>query len=168
MTELEKFRSEKDRFFASDFQSPLQADQKRNFNGLQYFPENPDLRLEVIVEKFLEPETIQMQTSTGDIQEYKRYGRFNFNSDGQEADLTIFSDANGYFLPFVDSMAGKETYGAGRYLEPIDLGNGKFLIDFNYAYNPYCAYNYAWSCPLTPFENRLKVPIRAGEKVFHS
>jgi uncharacterized protein (DUF1684 family) len=168
MTELEKFRSEKDRFFASDFQSPLQADQKRNFKGLQYFPENPDLRLEVIVEKFPDPETIQMQTSTGDIQEYTRYGRFIFNSDGQEADLTIFSDANGYFLPFVDSMAGKETYGAGRYLEPIDLGNGKFLIDFNYAYNPYCAYNDAWSCPLTPFENRLKVPIRAGEKVFHS
>jgi uncharacterized protein (DUF1684 family) len=134
---------------------------------LQYFPENPDLRLEVIVEKFLEPETIQMQTSTGDIQEYTRYGRFNFHIDGQEADLTIFSDTNGYFLPFVDSMAGRETYGAGRYLEPIDLGKGKFLIDFNYAYNPYCAYNDAWSCPLTPFENRLKVPIRAGEKVFH-
>jgi uncharacterized protein (DUF1684 family) len=58
-----------------------------------------------------------------------------------------------------------ETYPAGRYLEPEGLPNGKFLIDFNMAYNPYCAYNDAWSCPLTPFENRLKVPIRAGEKI---
>ena len=60
-----------------------------------------------------------------------------------------------------------ETYGAGRYLEPEPLEDGRFAVDFNYAYNPYCAYNELWSCPLTPFENRLRVPIRAGEKNFH-
>jgi len=63
-------------------------------------------------------------------------------------------------------LANKETYPAGRYLEPESLGGGKFLVDFNIAYNPYCAYSDRWSCPLTPFENRLKVPIRAGEKIF--
>jgi len=63
-------------------------------------------------------------------------------------------------------LAGSETYPAGRYIEPEQLPNGKFLLDFNFAYNPYCAYNEQWSCPLTPFENRLKVPIRAGEKVY--
>ncbi len=167
MTELEEFRSEKDHFFVSDSQSPLRPDQKRAFEGLQYFPENPDLRLEVTVEKFPKEETIQMQTSTGDIQEYTRYGRFKFKVDGQEAELTLYADSNGYFLPFVDALAGKETYGAGRYLEPIPLGKDRFLVDFNYAYNPYCAYNDYWSCPLTPFENRLKVPVRAGEKEFH-
>jgi uncharacterized protein len=167
MTELDDFRSEKDRFMATDLQSPLQAEQKRMFKGLQYFPENPGLRLEVTIEPLLEQNIIQMQTSTGDIQEYIRYGKFKFMVDGQEAELTIYADSNGYFLPFVDGQAGKETYPAGRYLEPIDLGKRKFLIDFNYAYNPYCAYNDYWSCPLTPFENRLKAPIRAGEKIFH-
>jgi uncharacterized protein (DUF1684 family) len=72
-----------------------------------------------------------------------------------------------YFLPFVDALAGSQTYAAGRYIEPIPLGEDKFLIDFNYAYNPYCAYNEYWSCPLTPVENRLRVAIPAGEKIFH-
>ena len=167
MTELDDFRYEKDRFMQTDPQSPLQAEQKQVFEGLQYFPENPGMRLDVSIEPFPEQNITQMQTSTGDIQEYIRYGKFNFLVDGQEAELTIYADSNGYFLPFVDALAGKETYPAGRYLEPIDLGKRKFLIDFNYAYNPYCAYNDYWSCPLTPFENRLKAPIRAGEKIFH-
>ena len=81
-------------------------------------------------------------------------------------ELTVFASGYGFFLPFVDNLAGSETYPAGRYLEPEPLPDGKYLIDFNQAYNPYCAYNEHWSCPLTPFENRLKVPIRAGEKIF--
>ena len=117
---------------------------------------------------FQERQTIQMQTSTGDVQTYQRYGRFTFQVDGQTAELTIYGDEGGFFLPFVDSLAGQETYPAGRYLEPEQLPGGKFQVDFNLAYNPYCAYNEMWSCPLTPFENRLKVPIRAGEKIFHA
>jgi uncharacterized protein (DUF1684 family) len=85
--------------------------------------------------------------------------------DNQPAELTVFFNQNGAFLPFVDNLAGQETYPAGRYLEPEPLPDGRFLVDFNMAYNPYCAYNEMWSCPLTPFENRLKVPIRAGEKL---
>ena len=109
---------------------------------------------------------MQVQTSTGKFQVYQRWGRFRFQVDGQPAELTILFSDSGYFLPFVDSLAGKETYPAGRYLEPEPLGGGRFRIDFNLAYNPYCAYNDQWSCPLTPFENRIKVPIRAGEKLF--
>ena len=168
MTELEAFQAEKDRFFASHSQSPLMPEQKQNFRGLDYFPENPELRFEATVEKFLNQEQIVMQTSTGDKQTYVRYGRFRFKVDGQEAELTIYASPHGFFLPFVDALAGKETYGAGRYLDPEVLPNGRFLIDFNLAYNPYCAYNDRWSCPLTPFENRLKVTIRAGEKNFHA
>ena len=80
--------------------------------------------------------------------------------------MTIYTSDSGYFLPFVDGLAGKETYPAGRYLEPQALGEGRFLVDFNLAYNPYCAYSEHWSCPLTPFENRLKAPVRAGEKIY--
>ncbi|MFZ5905642.1 MAG: DUF1684 domain-containing protein [Chloroflexota bacterium] len=167
MTELEEFRAGKDDFFARHPQSPLTPDQRRDFRGLNYFPEDEALRLEVKLDPFPEPDRIEMQTTTGDVQVYYRIGRIRFSVDGQEAELTIYQSEHGYFLPFVDSLAGKETYPAGRYLEPEPLPGGRFLVDFNLAYNPYCAYNDAWSCPLTPFENRLKVPIRAGEKLFH-
>ena len=166
MTELTDFRAEKDEFFAHHPQSPLTSEQKRGFMGLSYFPENDALQVDVQVERLSDQQPMQMQTSTGGIQTYVRYGRFKFQVEGEEAELTIYQNENGYFLPFVDSLAGKETYPAGRYLEPESLPGNRFLVDFNLAYNPYCAYNEMWSCPITPAENRLKVPIRAGEKLF--
>ena len=167
MTELESFRAKKDQFFAAHPQSPLTPEQKRQFKGLNYFPENPALRLEVTVEEFPQKDKIQMPTTTGGVQTYTRYGKFKFTVDGREAGLTIYAGQHGFFLPFVDSLAGEETYGAGRYLEPEPHGKNNFMVDFNLAYNPYCAYNDRWACPITPRENRLKVPIRAGEKLFH-
>jgi uncharacterized protein len=168
MNELDEFRKMKDDFFATDGQSPLTPAQKQAFKGLKYFPTNPRLILEVTVDEFPDKQHIEMQTTTGDIQVYERFGRFRFVVDGQPAELTIYHSETGWFLPFVDSLASKETYPAGRYLEPVLLENKHFLVDFNLAYNPYCAYNDYWSCPLTPFENRLKVAIRAGEKLFHN
>jgi len=167
MNELEAFREAKNQFFSGHSQSPLTRAQRSQFKGLNYFPENPALSLEVQVEVFPEQEEIEMQTSSGDVQYYRRYGRFQFEVDGQPVELTIYANGADYFLPFVDSLAGAETYPAGRYLEPEPLEDGRFLIDFNLAYNPYCAYNDRWSCPLTPFENRLQVAVRAGEKLFH-
>jgi uncharacterized protein (DUF1684 family) len=143
MTDLEAFRVEKDSFFGSHPQSPLTREQKKGFQGLKYFPENEALRLE-------------------------KFGKFSFEVDGANVELTIYRSEHGYFLPFVDGLAGVETYPAGRYLEPEPLPGGRFFIDFNLAYNPYCAYNEMWSCPITPQENRVKVPIRAGEKLFHA
>ncbi|HET7010482.1 MAG TPA: DUF1684 domain-containing protein [Anaerolineales bacterium] len=168
MTELDEFRAAKNEFFRVSPHSPLTPQQQRQFPGLNYFPESEGLRLQLPIERFPEPTTIRMQTTTGDVQSYERYGQVRFSVDGQEVTLTVYRNDNGYFLPFVDSLAGGETYGAGRYLEPEELPDGRLLIDFNLAYNPYCAYNADWSCPITPAENRLKVPIRAGEKVFHS
>ena len=167
MESIKTFRVEKDDFFARRHQSPLTPVQKQNFHGLNYFPENPALRLEVDVETYSTSEAVMIQTTGGQPQTYQRFGRFKFIVEGQSAELTIYKSQQGYFLPFVDSLAGKETYPAGRYLEIERLPNGKFLVDFNLAYNPYCAYNDQWSCPITPAENRLKVPIRAGEKIFN-
>ena len=167
MTELDEFRAEKDEFFGSHPQSPLTREQKKVFHGLQYFPENDSLRLEVKVEEFENKQSFEMQTSTGDIQIYEKFGKFRFEVDEEQAELTIYQSQHGFFLPFVDRLAGKETYPAGRYLEPEPLPGGRFIVDFNIAYNPYCAYNEMWSCPITPAENRLKVAIRAGEKLFH-
>jgi uncharacterized protein (DUF1684 family) len=166
MDDLANFRREKDDFFRTDASSPLTPAQRQTFPGLRYFPPNPALRLTLEVEEFPAQDTVRMQTTTGDVQSYERYGRIRFEVDGQEASLTIYRNEYGFFLPFADSLAGKETYGAGRYLEPEPLPDGRLLVDFNLAYNPYCAYNEHWSCPITPAENRLKVPIRAGEMTF--
>jgi len=168
MSSLKEFRKMKDDYFVQDGNSPLTPGQKKNFKGLKYFPPNPALDLEVNVEEYHDKQRIEMQTTTGDIQVYERYGKFQFTVDGHPAELTIYHSGDGYFLPFVDALASKETYPAGRYLEPESLGHNRFRVDFNLAYNPYCAYNEYWSCPLTPFENHLKVPIRAGEKLFHN
>jgi hypothetical protein len=165
MHSYDQFRRSKDQFFADHPQSPLTGQQKDEFGGLTYFPEDPDLDFHIDVEPFPEPEEIRMQTSTGDEQVYRRYARASFNVNGQPAELIIYASAHGFFLPFVDSLAGNETYPAGRYLDPELDADGKFHIDFNLAYNPYCAYNDLYSCPLTPFENRLKVGIAAGEKL---
>ncbi|MFH2040782.1 MAG: DUF1684 domain-containing protein [Chloroflexota bacterium] len=167
MSNLQEFRAEKDDFFADHPQSPLTHAQKHAFAGLKYFPENPDLRKEVKVEVFPKQETISIQTSGGAPQTYQRYGSLKFDVDGQTVEVTLFSGEDGFFLPFADRLAGMETYPAGRYLEVEQLPDGKFLVDFNLSYNPYCAYNNHWSCPITPAENRLKVAIRAGEKIFH-
>jgi uncharacterized protein (DUF1684 family) len=167
MPDLKKFRVEKDEFFGSHSQSPLSREQQMNFQGLNYFPEDPALRKEVVLKVFPLQESVSIQTTGGEPQTYLRYGRFKFDIEGQVAELTLYASQDGFFLPFIDSLAGKETYPAGRYIEVEQLPDEKFLVDFNLAYNPYCAYNENWSCPLTPPENRLKVPIRAGEKIFH-
>jgi uncharacterized protein (DUF1684 family) len=168
MTQLDDMRRMKDQYFATSPDSPLTPEQRQRFQGLNYFPENDTLRLQVAVEVFPEKEAIVMQTTTGDEREYMRFGRFKFTVDGQVAELTVYYGEHGFFLPFVDALAGTETYPAGRYLEPEPLPGNRFLVDFNDAYNPYCAYNDQWSCPITPPENRLRVPIRAGEKSFHA
>jgi uncharacterized protein len=156
-------RREKDEFFKSSAYSPLTPEQQEQFDALRYYDPNPDLDLNVTVTPFAQQDTIIMQTSSGDTQTHRRYGSFTFMVDGQEATLTLYAAPHGYFLPFTDANAGVETYGAGRYLEPEALGDGKFHIDFNQAYNPYCAYSPYWSCPIPPAENRLTVAVRAGE-----
>ena len=89
MTELDAFRAEKNEFFGSHLESPLTPEQKKNFQGLNYFPENEALRLEVKVDEFPVKETFEMQTSTGDVQIYEKFGRFHFLVDGEDAELTI-------------------------------------------------------------------------------
>jgi uncharacterized protein (DUF1684 family) len=167
MSHLDELRREKDEFFKTSRHSPLEPGQKRQFAGLRYYPENPALRLDLPLERFENPTLVTIPTSTGDEREYWHVGQVRFEVDGQEAVLQVYEADYGYFLPFSDATAPAETYGAGRYLEPEDLGGGLLRVDFNLAYNPYCAYNERWSCPLPPAANRLKVRIEAGEKNFH-
>lgn len=170
MSELSEFREAKNQFFLADLASPLTPLQRQSFNGLDYYPENPDLRLVIKIEEFTDhtKQVTEMATNTGGSQRHVAWGRCSFAVDGEAVCLTVYqsTEADEFFLPFTDSTTGEETYGGGRYLDVLPLEAGRFLLDFNYVYNPYCAYNPHWSCPIPPQENRLNVFIRAGEKKF--
>lgn len=171
MTDIEDFRADKDAFFRDHPGSPLMPEQRASFEGLAYFAVEPAL----VVEAALETSGVDldeanaMQTTTGGEQIYRRAGVVRFEVRGEPVRVTLFAstDMHELFLPFRDATSGKESYGAGRYLE-VEPSNeqGTVVVDFNYAYNPYCAYNPSWSCPIPPGENWLAVPIRAGERVF--
>lgn len=169
MSELDEFHKAKDHYFAHDPQSPLTEDQRREFEGLAYYPENRALVIKGSLDPDVEAGEVRMETSAGSQQVYTRAGILRFMVDGMPAQVTLFAseDAHELFLPFRDATSGKGSYPAGRYLEvePPDE-NGQVVVDFNFAYNPSCAYNPEYDCPLPPVENWLKVPIQAGEKTF--
>lgn len=172
--ELAQLRNEVDQFMRLHPQSPLSSEQKDNFEGLAYYDENQALIVIPELEGFPEDEPhIEMETSTGESQHYRKWATATFKVDGEETSIVIYSDPWGesLFVPFKDKTNGSETYGAGRYLDSdrpgITMTHDKRLqLDFNFAYNPYCAYSPAFSCPLPPSENWMQVPIRAGEKKF--
>ena len=170
MTQLDDFRAAKDEFFHDDEHSPLATSQRESFSGLRYYPEAPELRLQLALDTEVDHAPFEMATSMGDRQDYRHAGRVTFELEGKLCELYLYSrdeKADVFFVPFRDRTSGKETYASGRYLE-VELGPaGEVEIDFNYAYNPYCAYNENWSCPLPPMENWLTVHIRAGELSFH-
>ncbi len=171
MSELDDFRVDKDAFFREHPNSPLLPDKRSSFKGLSYFPENDALviRTGIQTEGVDLDDEIPLATTTGGEQVYRRAGIVRFDVDGEPAQVTLFRspDMQALFLPFRDATSGEDTYGAGRYLEvdPPSL-DGTVEVDFNYAYNPYCAYNPEWSCPIPPGENWLAVSIRAGERAF--
>lgn len=170
MTDLEQFRQDKDNLFATQPESPLTDAQKKTFKGLHYFAPNPDFVFRGLeVQKSEGEETIAIPTSAGDTEPHRKVGKFEFILAGKSYSLTVFENIAGgqLFLPFKDATNGSETYHDGRYLE-IEIEDGKIVeLDFNYAYNPYCAYNDKWRCPKTPEENTLSLRVEAGEKNFH-
>lgn len=176
---LQMHRQEKDTFFRTNPQSPLVPEQQQVFTGLRYFDHNAALNLRLKPEVFKQKENVKIQTSTGDTRYYVRWCKVRFQVNGLETELTLFltPGSSQFFVPFMDSTTGQETYGAGRYVEAELLPGGDVHLDFNMAYSPYCAYNepiamavaagrqpHSWNCPIPPHENRLKVAIHAGEK----
>ena len=174
MSEIAEFRAEKDDFFRDSDQSPLTLEQQEAFEGLRYFPEDPTYTVVATLELADDAAPVTMVTSKGTVQTFLRVGRLHFTIHDQPAELTLFQDAEAQslFLPFSDATSGAETYSAGRYVEVEALdkrdGQHRVGIDFNLAYNPYCAYNEDWICPVPPAENHLGIAIRAGEMNFHA
>lgn len=167
-TQLQQQRVAKDRFFKLDRQSPIPYHLRINFTHLDYFEVKEDYKFNLALQPYDDVETIQMDTSDGQIKDYLRIGYLEFEVGGENAKINVYQSAQNpdhYFVPFRDKTSGQETYGAGRYLD-LENHGGKFELDFNLAYNPYCAYNENYSCPLPPFENWLEIKIEAGEKDF--
>lgn len=168
---LEDFRAHKDAYFASGANSPLDPADQDGFTGLSYFPYNPALQFELEIEPMDDMGSpLTLDTSDGQRVDFLIVGNVRFMVDNGGYELTLLkdSDRGRFFLPFHDATNGLETYSGGRYLDPQQKPNGALVIDFNYAYNPYCAYGDGWSCPLPPEQNRLPVELPAGEKVFRS
>jgi uncharacterized protein len=167
---LAGYRHRRDHFFAEHPHSPLGESQRAEFAGLDYFPERADLALSLPLDESGSEvgEAVDIPTSDGKAKSFSRAGRVRFDVDGVPVELTVFkdSDRGSLFIPFRDASAGSDTYEIGRYLEPQVRPDGTLDVDFNYAYNPFCAYGEGWSCPIPPEENRLGVTIAAGEKAF--
>lgn len=161
------YREEKDRFLAESDHSPIPPDERDGFAGLAYYEPDPVFRLVVELDED-QHERVHVPTSTGDEQVYERVGTFTLDLPEGTVQLAAYdSDNHGddeLFVPFQDATSGDETYGAGRYLEARELDDGRWLVDLNQAYHPFCAYNDAYVCPLPPPENRVDVPIRVGER----
>ena len=169
-TRLGTYRARRDHVFAHEHGSPLDHEQRHSFSGLAYFPERPELAfdLPLDVSGHSIGERLELTTSDGAAKPFVRAGRIRFEIDGRPVTVAVFKDlARGrYFLPFRDGTAGQESYEGGRYLDPRERPDGTLHVDFNYAYNPYCAYGAGWSCPIPPTENTTDVRIEAGEQVF--
>ncbi|MFC6766443.1 DUF1684 domain-containing protein [Natrinema soli] len=171
---IETQREEKDRYFGGDPHSPIPPDERESFDGLEYYPIDEDYRFELPPDEYDDPESVTVGTSTDGEREYLCWGEFRFTVDGEDIALQAYKadpDDERLWVPFRDATNGDETYGAGRYL---DLENdthrtddGNWILDFNEAYNPTCAYSDRYECPLPPTENWLEVSIGAGEQTYH-
>jgi uncharacterized protein (DUF1684 family) len=163
-------RLAKDAAFKSSEDSPITKQDRPDFEGLSYYPIDSDFRFRVELHRYERPEQIRLGTNTGEIRSGLRYGYFDFQVDGVSCRLSVYKledsvDRGAFlFIPFRDATSGRETYGAGRYIDLKENTSGTYDLDFNRAYNPYCAYNKEFSCPLPPSENTLAVPVYAGEK----
>jgi len=162
--------------YADKEKSPLTKEDFKNFKSLDFFPINDKYSVEATFVRTKKEKVFKMKTSTDRLPEYVKYGELRFIIDGVENKLNVYQNIDliqksGFddylFLPFSDLTSGKESYIGGRYVD-LRIQKGKlWIIDFNKAYNPYCAYNQKYSCPIVPLENDLNVAIIAGVKKFH-
>jgi len=167
-------RQTKDLNFRTAEHSPLKPEMKNDFKGLNYFPAGVDWRFEgkLVLNDSTVIDTI-LGTKAKDKRPAKRYGWFKFSKNGKDMSLLVYKmlrSKSGYedylFLGFTDKTSGTESYPAGRYIDLVKNNDDFYVVDFNKAYNPYCAYNAKFSCAIPPLENDLPIAVTAGEKVF--
>lgn len=173
-TEIAELRAQKDQILKSDPDSAIPEEQRASFNTLEYYPYDPSLRFAAKLRRYPDPPPIRIITTMGKERPAVKAGYLEFDYQGKTHRLQVYSlrdpdippqNWNDLFLPFLDATSGVETYGAGRYLDLEARPDDWYIIDFNLAYHPLCAYGRTiYRCPRTPEENRLPFPVRAGEK----
>ena len=166
--EIAAWRADKDRFMRESSESPVVAADRASFPPLAYYPINQEYRVPASLTVARADDILEMQTSTGQRRKMQRIGALEFTVKGQPLKLTAFAEANDtelrrLFVPFHDLTNGSETYPGGRYLDLDRTATGVYDLDFNRAYHPFCVFNATYDCPVPPRENRLPLPIRAGE-----
>jgi len=167
-------RAARDADFKNDPDSPLPRAARASFRGLTYFPIDPTWRYAGWIERYDPPAKLEVATTSGTPRPCERWGRVTFERDGRVLTLQVYrlldmperSGGLGLFLPFKDGTTGKDTYPAGRYVNLEGPDGGPFVLDFNQAYNPSCAYGEPerFQCPVTPAENTLSIAVPAGER----
>lgn len=167
LQEVQTWRANRDKVW-SETTDPIPAERRAELLPLRYYAPDPSYVVPAELRLANEMPVVELPTSTGELRKMQVVGTLEFTLHGQKMSLGALSPAGepirSLFVPFADLTTKKETYEAGRYLDIEPTATGLYTIDFNYAYNPTCAYNEAYSCPYPPPSNRLKVAVRAGEK----
>jgi uncharacterized protein (DUF1684 family) len=168
-TKVAEDRAMKDESFRTSSDSPIPPEKRSVLLPLSYFPIDENYAVPAELELSPDRSRLQIPTSTGKLRDYQRIGSLKFSLNGQRMQLTAFSEVgqrvSRLFVPFADATSGEETYAAGRYIEIDPTATGIYVVDFNGAYHPFCYYNQEYDCPFPPAENRLPIPIRAGERL---
>lgn len=162
--EVAQKRKDKEEFFRTSTESPFKD--KTGFKSLTYFNPDPDYRVSARLEPFADKKKSIVRMTDGSEEVYENYAHAVFTLQDELCRLLVLKHGNTLSILFKDQTSGKETYGGGRYIDLTtdDAKENRLLIDFNEAYNPYCAYNHEYACPLPPAENTLPIAVRAGEK----
>jgi uncharacterized protein (DUF1684 family) len=166
-TKIAADRAAKDAAFAAGG-DPIPTTRHAEFLPLAYFPIDPEFNVPAQLKRIDDATIVEMPTSTGTNRKMRRVGMLEFTLKGQPLSLLAFlevGETSSLFVAFSDLTSGAETYAAGRFLDINRNATGIYELDFNRAYFPYCYYNATYECPLPPRENRLKIPIRAGERM---
>jgi hypothetical protein len=154
--------------------SPLSRKERKRFKGHDFFTIDPDYAVLAQFERIQSPDTILMRTSKDTVKYYITYANILFNLKGTDCKLVVYQSLalrnveefkDYLFIPFKDQTSGIESYGGGRYLD-IKIPNAdEIVLNFNLAYNPYCAYTIGYNCPIPPAINTLPIQVKAGTKV---
>lgn len=166
---IEKERERQFKFIRFNIDSPLTEEQKNGFQALSFYPVDPEYRIKAKMVPVEDRKMIELPLTDGTVEKYLRHSYVEFVLKGQAHRLLLLqsakeADMKNFFLAFADATSGEETYGGGRYINLRQDGKNSITIDFNMSYNPYCAYNPDFACPLPPKENILEADILAGEK----
>jgi uncharacterized protein (DUF1684 family) len=169
LEKIEKEREKQYKFIKFNIDSPLDEEQKKNFKELDFYAIDPEFKVRAKLVPLEEKKMVELPMTDGSVEKYLKHSFAEFEIKGKPQKLLLLQsvkemDKRNFFLAFADETSGNETYGGGRYINLRQDGKNSITIDFNLSYNPYCAYNPDFACPLPPKENIMQIPIPVGEK----